>query len=96
MPVVWNGHGVCGTRKAVANAFKDMHCQQKVESERQHRELRQQLAKAVAELAVATQEVQKLRVLEEEVQKMKELEKEVQKLRMVESLPIALLVFGTW
>jgi len=68
----------------VANAFKDMHCQQKVESERQQRELRQQLAKAVAELAVATQEVQKLRVLEEEVQKMKELEKEVQKLRMVE------------
>ena len=68
----------------MANAFKDMHCQQKVESERQQRELRQQLAKAVAELAVATQEVQKLRVLEEEVQKMKELEKEVQKLRMVE------------
>ena len=71
-------------RKAVANAFKDMHRQQMVESERQQGELQQQLAKAVAELAVATQEVQKLRVLEEEVQKMKELEKEVQKLRMVE------------
>ncbi len=71
----------------MANAFKDMQCHQQVESERQQGELRQQLAKAVAELAVATQEVQKLRALEEEVQKMKELEKEMQKLRMAEKEP---------
>ena len=97
--MVWNGAGVCGMRKAVANAIKEMADQQLVDSEKQMAELRQQLGKTAAELAAALQQVQKLRMLEvrleeditRERQRNQELEELNGRLRRARGLAAALV-----